>query len=90
MASKLITKNRLKGRGATRVVRPLEWYGKFDEKTGVLIERVKTTPDVVVTACLTLMDILAIVLYTGTHIHACTYTVSARVNTSPASGGVKL
>lgn len=38
-------------------MRPLEWYGKFDEKTGVLIERVKTTPDVVVTACLTLMGL---------------------------------
>ena len=59
----------LKGRGATRVVRPLEWYGKFDEKTGRLIERVETTPDVVEMARLTLMDILAIVLYTGTHIH---------------------
>ena len=59
---------RIKGRGAERVVRPLEWYGKFDEKTGVLTKRVDTTPEVVVKASLTLMEIIAIILYTGTHI----------------------
>ena len=52
------------------MLRPLSWYGKFDE-TGRLITGkdgksiVRTTPDVVVKARLRLHEVVAVILYTG-------------------------
>jgi len=53
-----------KGWGATRVLRPLSFYGIFDID-GRLCERVDTTPDIIVKAGLTMLEIIAAIIYTG-------------------------
>ena len=55
-----------KGQGETRVLRPLSYYGDFDEN-GKLSRSVETTPEVVVKTNLTRVEILAIIIYTGVY-----------------------
>ena len=55
-----------KGQGETRVLRPLSYYGDFDENCK-LSRSVETTPEVVVKANLTRVEILAIIIYTGVY-----------------------
>ena len=53
-----------RGHGAARVLRPLYFYGEFDE-SGKLRTAVETTPEVVVKAGLTRVEIVAVITYTG-------------------------